>query len=359
MRDFIKGISVKQWVVFLLAAVCLLLWGGISLFAVVQKRNLLDQRAADRWSAEKNAAQISCFLTEGTEIDKNHILTFEHQLDAVLQESSITVTKETARLWADSYSAPGRVTLKSGKVSLDASAIGIGGDFFFFHPVQLVGGTYFSGNDLMHDKIIIDEDAAWQMFGSNDVTGMEVSIGGIPHYIAGVIRRENGRFQEAAGLDKTVVYMSCESLEAYGVTEGINTYEIVMPNPVSGFAYAKVKEKFGIDETGMQVIDNSERYGLKALFTVISEFGTRSMTSHAIRYPYWENVARGWEDVMAVILVLQILFLLVPAVIVMISGVILWKRKNWTWKDIVHLLETAKDTLANKLHREKSKWKDF
>lgn len=356
---FIKGLSLKQILLSAVIVVCLLICSGLTLFVTVKKNGLADQTAADRWSEENDTAQISCFFTESANIDENGILTFNHQLDSVLQESSITADKENARLWVDAYSAPGKVTLDSGMATLEANAVGIGGDFFLFHPVQLLQGGYFSGNDLMQDKIIIDEDAAWQLFGSNDVIGMEVRIGGIPHFVAGVIKRAEGRFNEAAGLDKTLVYVSYESLAELGTTEGINTYEVVMPNPVKNFAYTKVKEKFGIDETDMWVIENSARYDLKGLLTVISEFGTRSMNAHAIRYPYWENAARGWEDVFAVLLVVQIITLLIPAIIGITVIIILWKHRQWTLKDVGHLLIRVKDRIVEKFRGEKNKWKYF
>lgn len=359
MKNFFKNLSVKQIVIVAAIFFSLLCFGGLTVFASVSKKGLADQDIAARWSAEGGAAQISCFFTEAVEVDKNSVRNFENQLDTALQEASIVPPNENARLWSDAYSALGKVTLNSGKVSLEANAIGIGGDFFQFHPVQLLSGTYFSGNDLMYDKVIIDEDAAWQLFGSNDVTGMEVRIGGIPHYISGVIRREAGRFEEAAGLDKTLVYLSYESLEAYGVTEGINTYEIVMPNPVSGFAYSKVKEKFGIDENGMWVVDNTARFSLKQLFTVISEFGIRSMNNHAIHYPYWENVARGWEDVLAVVLVLQLICLFIPSVIIVASVIILWRGRQWTGRDVLRALQRSKEGIADRLRSEKNKWKHF
>lgn len=355
MKKIWKNITVKQIILSVTVIICLLLWGGLTAFVAVKKHGLEDQNAAGRWSAENDVAQISCFFVEGTSIDKNSIMSFEYQLDTILKESSITPPNEKARLWADAYSAQGKITLKSAKATMEANAVGIGGDFFLFHPVLLLNGSYFSGNDLMHDRIIIDEDAAWQLFGSNDVVGKEVHIGGAPHYVSGVIKRAGGRMNEAAGLNQTLVYVSYETLEAQGTAAGINTYEIVMPNPVSGFAYSKIKEKMGIDETSMHVIDNSARYGLKPLFTVISELGTRSMNSYAIDYPYWENVARGWEDIFAIILALQVLLLLIPAVIVMITAVVLWRGRKWTWRDVGQTLLLWKERAADRLHRKKTK----
>ena len=359
MRKFLKSLTVKQIVLAVIVFSCILLWGVLTILGTVKKNGLEDQNVARRWAPEGGSAQISCFFTESTEVDKNKIMTFEQKLDSVLLESSITASNEEARLWADAYSAPGTVTLANGKKTLEAQALGIGGDFFLFHPVRLLNGSYFSGEDLMHDKVLIDEDAAWQLFGSNDVAGMEVTIGGVPHYISGVIKRDSGKLNEAAGLNKTLIYLSEESLAEYGETAGINAYELVMPNPVSGFAYQKVKESFGIDENGMWVVDNSARYGFKPLFMVISEFGTRSMNAHAIQYPYWENVARGWEDIFAVVLVLQIIFLLIPACILLVSFILWWKRKKWTGKDFLHVLQKGKDTVCDRFHREKNKWKDF
>lgn len=359
IKNFIKCLSVKQIVLAVTIFLCLLLWGGLTVFVTVKRDGLADQGVADRWSEENDTAQISCFFTGSAAVDENKIMSFEHQLDASLMEASITAENENARLWADAYSAPGTVSMTVGNTSLEAKAVGVGGDFFLFHPVQLLAGAYFSGNDLMQDKIIIDEDAAWQLFGSNDVVGMEVRIGGIPHYIAGVIKRAEGRLNEAAGLDKTLVYVSYKTMTELGSTEGLNTYEVVMPNPVEDFAYKVIKEKFGIDENNMWVIENSERYSLKSLLTVIAEFGTRSMNAHAIRYPYWENAARGWEDIFAAILILQILSLLIPSVIVVITVILLWKRKQWTWRDVLRFLENRKDKIAERFRSEKNKWEHF
>lgn len=359
IKGFFRCFSLKQLLLAAAVVLCLLFWCGLTIFSDGRKNVLADQTAAERWSEEGDAAQVTCFFTESAEIDKNKIRGFEAQLDKMLLEASITAPNENARLWADAYSAVGRITLSSGKTSLEADAVGIGGDFFLFHPVQLLSGSYFSGNDLMYDKVIVDEDAAWQLFGSNDVVGMQVTIGGIPHYIAGVIRREESRLHEAAGLDKTLVYVSCETLTELGVTEGINTYEVVMPNPVEDFAYTKIKEKFGISENDMWVVENSSRFGIKKLLTVIGEFGMRSMNDHAIHFPYWENVARGWEDILALVLMLQILCLLIPAVLVTVTLVLLWKRKQWNWRTVWQFLTDCRDKAAERFRREKNKWKYF
>ncbi|MBR6770249.1 MAG: ABC transporter permease [Lachnospiraceae bacterium] len=352
---FLKHLSGKVIIVIL----CLLLWGGLTLFSIEKKNGLQDQNAAVRWSHEGDNAQISCFFAEGVKVDENKILEFRHNLDSLLMEASITAPNASARLWVDAYSAQGSISLSNGTEQLEAQAIGVGGDFFFFHPMQLLYGAYFTGEDLMQDRIIIDEEAAWKLFGSNDVVGMQVQIGGIPHMIAGVIKRETGRFHSAAGLKETMVYVSYQTLTQFGITSGINTYEVVMPNPVKDFAYSKVKEKFGMNENSMWVVENSARYGWEGLLAVASEFGIRSMSEKAIDYPYWENVARGWEDVLSLVFVLQILCILISSLILMVTVVGLWRRRNWTIKDVGRFALECKDGILEKIHGEKNKWEHF
>ena len=154
------------------------------------------QQMARRWSKENDAAQVSCFFAADSETTEDTILMFEHGIDSALTEASVVQESENpgARLWADAYSADGKITLSNNKTSVTADAIGIGGDFFLFHPLTLINGAYFSGNDLMQDYCVIDKDAAWQLFGSYDVAGMTVYISGIPHIVTGVVERpERGR----------------------------------------------------------------------------------------------------------------------------------------------------------------------
>ena len=294
-----------------------------------------SQTMAERWSEKKDVAQVSCFFSVNSGITEDRIIEFEHTIDSALTDAAVLQESENpgARLWADAYSADGRVTLSSEKTSLEADAIGIGGDFFLFHPLKLLSGSYFSGNDLMQDLCIIDQDAAWQLFGSNNVAGMTVNIGGIPHIVAGVVERPSGRLEEAAGLDSTLVYVSYQTLSELGNCNGINHFEIVMPNPVTSFAENLIRERLGSSEKEAEVLENTSRYSFLSRLKRIPAFGTRSMNGKAIIYPYWENIARGYEDILDVITLFQVLFLLYTAVLVLCLFGSWWKHKGWTLKD--------------------------
>lgn len=369
MRDFIKNLTGKKIVLVVTAAVSLIAFLVITGVGAYMKNGLESQNMAKRWAADGGAAQISCFFSQGTSVTEDSINAFVHDLDAALTEQSITSDSEnpSARLWANAYSTPGMLTIQnsSGK-SMEINSIGVGGDFFMFHPLKLVSGAYFSGSDLMQDHIVIDEDAAWQLFGSSDVVGQQVSIGGIPHMISGVIEREKGRLNEKAGNAGSIAYVSYQTLyntlTGQGTAVSINHYEIVMPNPVDDFAINLVKEKIGVEETQMELLENTTRFKLLPLFEVIGEFGTRSMNGKAIVYPYWENVARGYEDILAFMLVFRLLFILYPIVILIIWIVYLWKHRRWHFKDVkvfaVRKQEEWRDKRIRK-KREKDKSDDF
>ncbi len=340
--------SIKKIILCISAVLSLLLF--LILLAVLKHLCSVQdtQQMAERWSEKNDVAQISCFFTRNAEVSEDRIEELGHTLDKVLEEASITTQSENpgARLWVDAYSAGGKIHIASDRTDLEADAIGIGGDFFLFHPLKLVTGSYFSGNDLMQDYCVIDEDAAWQLFGSNDVTGMVVYIDEIPHIITGVVKRPEGRLEEAAGLDKTLIYVSYQTLKEHGKADSINHYEIVMPNPVSDFARQKVQENLGIDEREVEVIENSSRYSFANSLRILAAFGTRSMNGKAIIYPYWENIARGYEDIIALITLVMILCSLYSIVVVLVLFCSWWRHKGWTLKDVWYGLKDKIERLA-------------
>ncbi len=54
-------------------------------------------------------------------------------------------------------------------------------------------------------------------------------------------------------MKNTVVYVSYNTLSELGESEGIGCYEVAAPNPVKGFLYNTLKEKFGLKEDEMLV----------------------------------------------------------------------------------------------------------
>lgn len=359
MKKWIQNLTRKRIILAATGGVSFLVFVILSCVSGSMSGKQDTQSMARRWSAEKNVSQISCFFSQSSGITEDTFIGFEHNLDNALVEASIVneSENESARLWADAYSATGSINIANNRTSMTVNAIGVGGDFFLFHPLELVSGSYFSGNDLMQDHILIDEEIAWQLFGSNDVAGQWVSVGNVPHMITGVVKRESGRLAEAAGLNASVAYVSYHSLSNYGIANDICHYEIVMPSPVKGYALNYVRENIGADENKVEIVENTNRYNLLSLFKVIAGFGTRSMNGKAIIYPYWENIARGYEDILALLLVFEFLFLIYPITLTVIAVVTAWKHRTWTARSVRLYLKDKWERMWEKVRENRKKHK--
>ena len=106
---------------------------------------------------------------------------------------------------------------------------------------------------------MLDAQTALNLFGSSDVAGMEVTINGRTFPIAGVVQSESdfatnaalAAGNEASGdtsgssTSTAMIYMSYSALNAMAELP-IDCYEIVLPDPVSGFAKKLMTEKFPI-----------------------------------------------------------------------------------------------------------------
>lgn len=279
----------------------------------VGRHSLPDQMMAERWSEKNDVAQISCFYSEDAYVTEESIAQMRYSLEKQMREQALTPNTANARLYMDAYSAKGSIFIQSDKKSIQATAIGIGGDFFRFHPVKLLSGMYFSGNDLMQDSILLDEEAAWQLFGSNDIAGRTVIIGGIPYRIAGVYEREQGDLETMAGSEDTTVYISYSALNRLNNC-AITCYEIVLPNPVEGYGMDLVLKCNAASEDYVKLIENSNRFSYLSLYKVWKERASRTMKTDNIVLPFWENLARVKEETMMEVALWQVSLLCILAV---------------------------------------------
>ena len=292
---------------------------------------LPTQSAADVWrgDSDERFAQVSAFLPVDGKLTLDSVRSFRMTLEEQFVQNSMEAP-EGGNLYTDAYS--GRTSLSASGTSpgkLTVTAIGVGGDFFLFHPLPLLSGSYLTAEDYMADRIVLDAQTAFTLFGSSDVAGMEVTIGGKTFPVAGVVDRESD-FASTAALATTanasssssgssgsqaMIFMSYDALNALSELP-IDCYEIVLPDPVSGFAKGLVADNFPIGSG--TVVQNTGRFSLTSLISVIGSFGKRMMTTSGVVYPYWENAARMLESYAALYLVLAALLALMPAVCLVI-----------------------------------------
>lgn len=338
MSKLKKKLPFRMWILLPICLISLIVIWVLTMVANHYEDSLIPQHAASRWKEDGAVAQISCFFSVNTQVTPESIEEFEHNLDDAMEQASIVSESENenARLWADAYSASGKVTVKSNIGNITTDCIGIGGDFFLFHPLPLLSGSYFSGNAVMQDYCVLDKEAAWRLFGSNDVAGQIVYIADVAHVVTGVVDHEDSDWHKAAGLDGAMIYVSYDTLKKYGSNNGINHFEILMPNPVKGYAVDYVKKSIGVSEEEMELVENSTRYDFLTQFKHIKKLPTRSMNGKAIIYPYWENVARATDDKLAYLLMIRLLFGAILAMIIIVEFWRYWKNKKWTFKKLLY-----------------------
>lgn len=294
---------------------------------------LQAQKVDERWRGESKErfAQVSCFFPVGSEQSLDDIRSFRTRIDPKLVDAGLEIPEE-GNLWTDAYSARGSVNVSGTRNSASAVATGVGGDFFVFHTLRLRSGSYISGDDLMGDRVVLDEELAWKLFGGLELEGLYVTIGDKPYYIAGVVERETDFASQKAYTDEAGLFMSYDALMELEASSGVNCYELVCADPISGYAKGIVAE--GLSQNGkFPVIENSSRFSLDSLFGIISDFGARSMNNYGVIYPYWENAARLIEDYMALLLVFALTFAVLPALCLII---ILVKMIKLAWAGTKH-----------------------
>lgn len=311
-------------------------------------RSLSAQQAAERWQggSERDFVQVSCFVPVDEALSRQQIYAFRGAMAEALSKAAVE-PEEGETLWRDAWSAVGKLPVSSPKAASDASVIAVGGDFFSFHPLRLLSGDYLSEDDLMQDRVLLDWDLAWLLFGGTELQGMEIKINDRIFYVAGVIERETDRASKQAYTAGQGLYMSYDAYAALTDSESITAYEYVLPEPVGGFAENLAKEKFPIGRG--EILVNSGRFSYSRLYQVLRHMDERAMQGMGMIYPYWENAARVTENRCARLLLSAALLFLLPLVSLI---VFLWRLGRRGWEAFVEkLFPRIRDALEEAVRR--------
>lgn len=310
----------RHWFLLCLNFVLLLACAASAVGLHVVSATLETTTAAGRFRGESETrfAQIACYLPVGQGKTEEDILTFRQGLESKFTEQSLEAP-ENGSLYVDAYSGSGQVTVSTEYGTASVTALGVGGDFFYFHPLRLRSGSYFSQRDLMDDLVVLDEVMAWRLFGGTDLTGMTVYIDGEPFVVSGVVAMEEDFATARARTQEGAVFLSYSALSRLKEGTAVDCYEIVLPDPITGYARGVVEDSFQVGDG--DVVENSSRYSLSHLLSVIGSVGERSMRTNGVIYPYWENALRLTEDYAALLLILTALFALCPLVCLAVLAV--------------------------------------
>lgn len=339
--------------------------GLVCLVFIKLNMNMPSQELAERFSSDGSRfAQVSAFYTSGNEVDTFTINRYRSEFQKSLEEASIKKTYNEGRIWMDAYSSQMEATAVKQNTTQKIQLIGTGADFFQFHPLEFQTGYYYQTENVMKDQVIISEEAAWQLYGSYDVIGLNLEINGVTCYVAGVFKQPQGKMEKKAVGDNPLVFAPIELLQAVSGSEpGISCYEILLPDAVTGFAknmvYKNVadvdfsstaSENVNLDALNQEIVQNTDRFSFIRILSVIKNYQLRAMHTKAIEYPYWENIARVKESEIAYAWVLAGLFFILPLIQLVGYLIVRFKNRKWTAKRI-------KGIIDNKIEeRKRKKW---
>ncbi len=361
--------------------VCILTIAGNSM-AKSQQYNY----TADRWknNSKGNFSQVSTFFSDDSGFSTDSLNTVRSGLIKELNAASFPV--EDGKLpFADAYSASmGTVTVKSdttGKSDADLTAVG--GDFFLFRNFELADGAFFSENDLMQDGAVIDRNLAWSLYGSYEVTGMNLYINGMKFYISGVIEEPETKPEKHCAGKLPKIYISYdgasglsmlsddsaspesipEDVPEIPVAEGfrnITCYETVLPDPVENFAYNAVKKQFSEEyKDKCSIVKNSVRFSPSARAKAFKKISDYAVVKKSINYPYWENASRIIEFKLSFIYFFRRILFAVPVLTLLWLAVLalkfLKKKKPAVIRAVSIFIDRRRRDIKQRLAKKQKK----
>lgn len=286
-----------------------------------------DQHAAQRWAgdADKPYRQVSVigrgqlqgdgsaalFLDSKSSMNINTIIEIRQNLDDLVSAEKGNKggpvfdgnDTEGARVWVDAYYSVARATFRtvideSGRTTAtEAEVVGIAGNYYLFHPRQILSGSFLSEERIDPQSVVLNEQLAWLLFQSNEICDMKVEIGSKEYTIVGVIREPDGKADRAAGLSLPRAYVYFDELadmnqpqdeggempEYFGdapmmaTISGANAsedlailcYEAVLPDPIKNIAFNDLKSSLSTyvpNEENFYFVNHTDRFGLIRLF---------------------------------------------------------------------------------------------
>lgn len=256
---------------------------------------IYSQEAAERWQGESNTSYIqnTVFIPVHRQVTDDNIENEIQKINHIVNQE-VGSTEEVKAVFA--YSGENTLNVDSKHGNLTAKMFGVGEDYFFFHPLKLKAGNYIDKSDIRSNIVLLDEKAAWALFGSSDIVGKEVNISQETFTVVGVVSMEaDEEFKENDG----VIFLKYEKAESLGVMS-ISALETVLPEPMTGYASNVLSRFYSQDEN--EIITNTNRFSIKSIFKKMLHMENYLIQNKGVSYPYYENFAKILECKLIVML---------------------------------------------------------
>jgi len=297
----------KRYIVFgALTVVCLVLalvFGGVRKNVI--KENVRDFAAETyRGQAAMRYSQLAAYLTEEDYLTPDGMMGIKNSLEAAMTEASI----ESGYLLCGSSER--NVVLTREALTVEAVATVYFGDWFGLHPHLPIEGGYVDENAVSTDFCVIDDLAAWRIFGSTDVCGMELSINDKLYTVSAVLAADRSTYAPYYG-EKPRVYILYSSAAMRDARITFTSLEAVLPDPITDSAKTMFSEAVASYSEDVTVI--TDRFTVPALWRIIKRLPELGVMEGK-QFPYYENVARIMETKSAFLLIFEGAFYLLTSV---------------------------------------------
>ena len=300
---------------------------------------LTHQQAAQNWGTEeKPYSQATVFLPAENAVPTDSVAQIRNEVEKAMLGASVAASEYP---WLYAFSCNRQGELKNGIASSNVTVTMIAGDYFTIHPLPVRYGWYLDESEVMRDRIVLDRQAAWDLFYSDNVVGQFLEWNGQRYMVAAVVDTEPGKYNELAAEGTRRAWVFADSPGA-DPNPGFTCLEMVLPQPVKGFAVstmASVLESYL--PKGTAPLDNTGRFSLINRWNALKEISVRWISSQAISYPYYENAARLVENHLALRLIPEGIFLGFPCISLIVWLLMLNARRTWGLKSISRAVERA------------------
>ncbi len=133
-------------------------------------------------------------------------------------------------------------TISTEKRQTRAEVYAVGGPYTDFHPVRMLSGSFLSPLEENGSSIVLDDDLAWQLFGTTDAVGMEVEYEDRIFTVTGICGRDTSLLGllSDSGMNRAYIkYGALDSIPVAGM-------EAAVPKSLPGKSLQAVKDALGV-----------------------------------------------------------------------------------------------------------------
>ncbi|MDD2534081.1 MAG: ABC transporter permease [Eubacteriales bacterium] len=210
--------------------------------------------------------------------------------------------------------------------TITVNLTGIGGRFADFRQLQILSGSFINEQDWNERSIVLDETAAWQLFGAIDIAGMTLSIQNHNYTVNGVVRIPQNDQNLLAIAEKPQAFVSYAALHALDPQSSITAYEVRLPEPVPGMGQSYFNDALnagGLNPNDAIIVLHEQRLTFTHLLADWAKIGRRAIQDSTIVLPWWENANRAAADWASVLIAISGMALLLLGLSV----------SNLTWRE--------------------------